>query len=326
MVVDSVALTSITLIHGSEEVLADRALSLELDKRQNYERTILDGTELVPGKFAEAIAPSLFAENRVVVIRALHEAPIEIIEEIETDLAQADPNVHLIFIHGGGNKAKGFIDRLKKAKAQVITCEPLKKVADKESFIKNEFAEVGRKISTNAVTALIDATGSDMRELAAACRQIAFDVAATKEVIDEEDISNFYQGRVEASGFDVADAAIAGDTTGALIALRNALDTGTDPVMIIAATASAVRTLAKVAGEPRNANPYQLASKLGLAPWQIEKARKSISRWSPQLIKFSIQELAAADVAVKGGESDPIYAVERCILAIAGKVAGKASV
>jgi DNA polymerase-3 subunit delta len=215
---------------------------------------------------------------------------------------------------------------LKKAKASVITCEPLKKVSDKESFIKNEFKEAGRKVSSAAISALIDATGSDMRELAASCRQIAFDVAASKEVIDEGDIANFYQGRVEASGFDVADAVIAGDETGALIALRNALDTGTDPVMIIAATASSVRTIAKVAGEPRNANPYQLASKLGLAPWQIEKARKSISRWSPQLIKFSIQELAAADVAVKGGESDPIYAVERCVLAIAGKVAGKASV
>ena len=320
------ALAQVTLIHGSEEVLAERALDLELDKRAEFERTFLAGDELTTGRFAETIAPSLFAEKRVVVIRALHEAPSEIVEEIERDLEIADPNVHLIFIHGGGNKAKGFVDRLKKSKALVISCEPLKKVSDKESFIKNEFKEAGRKVSPAAISALIDATGSDMRELAASCRQIAFDVAASKEVIDEGDIANFYQGRVEASGFDVADAVIAGDETGALIALRNALDTGTDPVMIIAATASSVRTIAKVAGEPRNANPYQLASKLGLAPWQIEKARKSISRWSPQLIKFSIQELAAADVAVKGGESDPIYAVERCVLAIAGKVAGKASV
>ena len=326
MVVDPVALAQVTLIHGSEEVLAERALDLELDKRAEFERTFLAGDELTTGRFAETIAPSLFAEKRVVVIRALHEAPSEIVEEIERDLEIADPNVHLILIHGGGNKAKGFVDRLKKTKASVITCEPLKKVSDKESFIKNEFKEAGRKVSPAAISALIDATGSDMRELAASCRQIAFDVAASKEVIDEGDIANFYQGRVEASGFDVADAVIAGDETGALIALRNALDTGTDPVMIIAATASSVRTIAKVAGEPRNANPYQLASKLGLAPWQIEKARKSISRWSPQLIKFSIQELAAADVAVKGGESDPIYAVERCVLAIAGKVAGKASV
>ena len=326
MVVDPVALAQVTLIHGSEEVLAERALELELDNRPEFEQTFLAGAELTTGRFSETIAPSLFAEKRVVVIRALHEAPSEIVEEIERDLEIADPNVHLIFIHGGGNKAKGFVDRLKKAKASVITCEPLKKVSDKESFIKNEFKEAGRKVSPAAISALIDATGSDMRELAASCRQIAFDVAASKEVIDEGDIANFYQGRVEASGFDVADAVIAGDETGALIALRNALDTGTDPVMIIAATASSVRTIAKVAGEPRNANPYQLASKLGLAPWQIEKARKSISRWSPQLIKFSIQELAAADVAVKGGESDPIYAVERCVLAIAGKVAGKASV
>ena len=106
VVVDPVALAPVTLIHGSEEVLAERALDAELGKRQEYERTFLAGAELAPGRFAEAIAPSLFAEKRVVVIRALHDAPTEIIEEIEGDLEIVDPNVHLIFIHGGGNKAK----------------------------------------------------------------------------------------------------------------------------------------------------------------------------------------------------------------------------
>ena len=317
------ALAELILIHGSEEVLADRALAEALTARVEFERTTLNGDEIELGRYSEVIAPSLFADKRVVVIRDLQDVQAEVAEEIIHSLDQLDPNLHLIFIHRGGVKGKGLVEKIKKAKAEVITCEPMKKITDKQTFVREEFARHGRKISSGGVSALIDATGSDMRELAAACSQIAFDTIASKATIDEDDIAKYYQGRVEATGFDVADAAVAGDPQGALIALRNALDSGTDPIMIISAIATSVRTIAKVSGAPRNANPYQLASSLKLAPWQIEKARRQMSKWAPGMITFSIKELARADLAVKGAEADPIYALERTVVAIAKKVAGK---
>ena len=316
------ALAHLLLIHGSEEVLADRALATSLAARDGFERTILEASDLEPGRFSDAIAPSLFAEKRVIVIKDLQDLDSEIGEEVEAAIDLLDENLHLIAIHRGGVKGKGLLDRLKKSEAEVISCDAIKKASEKEEFVRSEFARLGRKISADAVSALIDATGSDMREVAAACSQIAFDTNAGKAMIDASDIAQYYQGRVEATGFDVADATVAGNPTAALVALRNALDTGTDPVMIVSALASSVRTLAKVGSAPRNANAYQLASSLGLAPWQIEKARRQLSRWSPQLISFSIKELAQADIAIKGGEADPIYALERSVLAIAKRVAG----
>ena len=316
------ALAHLLLIHGSEEVLADRALATSLAARDGFERTILEASDMEPGRFSDAIAPSLFAEKRVIVIKDLQDLDSEIGEEVEAAIELLDENLHLIAIHRGGVKGKGLLDRLKKSKAEVISCDAIKKASEKEEFVRSEFARLGRKISADAVSALIDATGSDMREVAAACSQIAFDTNAGKAMIDASDIAQYYQGRVEATGFDVADATVAGNPTAALVALRNALDTGTDPVMIVSALASSVRTLAKVGSAPRNANAYQLASSLGLAPWQIEKARRQLSRWSPQLISFSIKELAQADIAIKGGEADPIYALERSVLAIAKRVAG----
>jgi DNA polymerase-3 subunit delta len=128
---------------------------------------------------------------------------------------------------------------------------------------------------------------------------------------------------VQATGFDVADATLAGDSKAALISLRNALDTGVDPIMILAAVTSSIRALAKVSGAPRGANAFQLAGSLGLAPWQIDKARRQLGKWTPALIAFSIGELAKADVAIKGAEADPLYALERSVLAIAGKVGRK---
>ena len=317
------ALSPILLIHGGESVLADRALAEALALRADFERTVLDGSGLELGRYGEAVAPSLFADKRVVVIKDLQDVVSEVQEEIESLFDQIDLNLHLIFIHKGGVKGKGLLDKIKKLKPEIVTCEPMKKASDKEEFVRQEFSRHGRKISSGAVTALVDATGSDMRELAAACSQISFDTNAGKAVIDEDDIAKYYQGRIEATGFDVADATLAGNPTAALIALRNALDSGTDPIMIVSALTSSIRALAKVSGAPRNANAFQLAGSLGLAPWQIDKARRQLSKWSPALIAFSVQELSKADVAIKGAEADPLYALERSVVSIATKVGGR---
>ena len=313
-------LNPILLIHGGEVALSDRALESAIEARRDFERTTLVGVELEYGRYGEAVAPSLFAEKRLVVVKDLQDAPAEVGEEIIALFDDLDPNLHLIFVHKGGVKGKGLVEKLKKLKAEVILCEPLKRQSDKADFVKNEFARHGRKISSDAISALVSATGNDTRELAAACSQIAFDTNAGKAMIDEEDIANYYQGRVEATGFDVADAVMVGDSRSALAALRNAIDTGTDPVMIVAALASAVRTLAKVSDVPRQAKSFELAGSLGLAPWQIDKARRQLSKWRPGMIAFAIGELATADIGVKGGSADPQYALERAVLAISAAV------
>lgn len=314
-------LNQIILIHGPESVLADRALGELLAMRPDYEKTVLDGGQLDSGRYTETVAPSLFADKRVVIVKELQDVVSEVQEEIENQFAHLEPNLHLIFIHKGGVKGKALLEKIKKLKPEIISCESMKKAGDKESFVREEFARHGRKISSAAVTALVDATGSDTRELAAACSQISFDTNAGKAVIDEEDIAKYYQGRVEATGFDVADATLSGNPQAALIALRNALETGTDPVMIVSALTSSVRTLAKVSGAPRNANAFSLAGSLGLAPWQIDKARRQLTKWTPALIAYSAQELSKADVAIKGAEADPLYALERTVVAIASNVA-----
>ncbi|MEJ0014294.1 MAG: hypothetical protein WDN07_01545 [Actinomycetota bacterium] len=45
---------------------------------------------------------------------------------------------------------------------------------------------LGRKISTDAVQAIVDALGSDMRELSGVCSQLASDVIAGKAITIED--------------------------------------------------------------------------------------------------------------------------------------------
>ncbi len=129
-------------------------------------------------------------------------------------------------------------------------------------------------------------------------------------------MEKFQQGRIETSGYDVADATLDGKTDQALIALRQALQTGVDPVLIITALSGSIRTLAKVSGANRGAKSFELASSLGLPPWQIDKARRQLGGWTPSTLAGAVVALAQADADIKGAASDPIYALERTVIAI----------
>jgi len=308
---------SIYLILGPESALAERALTkLQAElKDEKCEVTTLFAGDTIVGDIADALAPSLFSERRALIIRDLQDLPEDNRAEITRYIESPDHLTTLIFVHKGGVKGKALIDAIKKVKPQIIACEALKKEAEKSDFVKALFLDLGRKASPAAVAALVGALGNDLRELAGAVTQISVDAPAG--VIDELMVDKFHQGRIETTGFDVADATLDGNLPAALIALRSALETGTDPVMITSAIASSLRSLAKVSGANRNQKSFELAGALGMAPWQIDKARRQLNRWNPGQIADAVGAIAMADAEVKGAASDPIYALEKAVTKIA---------
>ena len=304
------------LILGSEAALADRALSKILAqlKVEKAEVTTISAGDAVVGDISDALAPSLFSERRALIIKDLQDLPEESRDEITRYLPEPDATTTLIFVHKGGVKGKALLDAIKKVKPEIIACELLKKDAEKEQFVKDLFLDSGRKASPGAVAALVGALGGDMRELQQAVSQIALDAPAG--VIDEKYIDEFHQGRIETTGFDVADATIDGNLPTALISLRSAIETGTDPVMVTSAIASALRSLAKVSGSASGAKSFELAGQLGMAPWQIDKARRQLQGWTPRALSKAVQAIALADAQVKGAATDPIYALEKAVATI----------
>jgi DNA polymerase-3 subunit delta len=311
-VADSVGLV---LIQGAEGLLADRAISKILATNPAATITTLIADELEVGTITDSLAPSLFGDARIVVIKEIQDLITDCSDEIIEYLSDPDESLNLVLWHKGGVKGKALVDKVKKAGAELISAEAIKKDSDKAEFVRGEFKNLGRKISTEAVQALIDALGSDLRELGGACSQLASDVQDGK-LIDEDDVAAYQRGRIETTGYDVADAVLDGKTALALISLRNAINTGTDPVLIVSAIAASIRTMAKVSGASRGLKSYDLASQLGLAPWQIDKARRQLSGWSENALARSVITLAQADADIKGAAADPAYALERAIITI----------
>jgi len=306
----------LTLIQGGESILADRAIASLLAKKPQATVTQLECSEIEVGAITDALAPSLFGEDRILVLREIQELAQDLQDEVSEFCSNPDPTVELVLWHKGGVKGKALLDKIKKLKPEMIAVDAIKKDGEKAQFVHDEFARAGRKVTVDAVQALVDSLGSDLRELSGAASQLASDVASGK-TIGVEDVEKFQQGRVETTGFDVADATLDGKTDLALITLRQALVTGVDPVLITSALASSIRTLAKVSGSNKGVKSFELASSLGLPPWQIDKARRQLQGWTPATLSYAVVTLAEADAQIKGAAADPGYALERAILEIA---------
>ena len=268
--------------------------------------------DLAAGELASLTSPSLFGGGGVVVIRAAQDAGKDVADEITRYVADPAPDVVLIVTHAGGAKGKALLASLKKTPGPVtvIDCPKITRFSDRLDFMRGEFRRAGRVADEGGLRALLDAVGSDLREIAAACSQLASDVEGH---IGQEAVARYYQGRAEASGFTVSDRAVEGRLADALEQLRWALATGVPPVLITSALAQGIRLLGRVGAAPRGKNSAALAAEVGAPPWKVDRVRQQLRGWAPAGVAHALQVVAEADAQIKGEAASPDFALERAV-------------
>ncbi|GLW53163.1 DNA polymerase III subunit delta [Kitasatospora phosalacinea] len=311
-------LAPLTVAVGQEELLLDRAVAevVAAARAADPETDVRDLAPgaLQPGQWAELTTPSLFAERKVIVVRAAQDLSADSVKELKAYLESPAEEVITVLVHAGGAKGKGLLDAAKKAGAREVACAKLTKASEKLAFIRNEFRTLGRAATPEACQTLLDALGSDLRELSAACSQLTADVEGP---IDETAVATYYSGRAEATGFEVADLAVTGRAAEALERLRWALAVGQPPTGITYALASGVRSIGRLASAGRNLRPGDLARELGMPPWKVDRVRQQMRGWTGDGVAAALTAVAEADAAVKGGSDDPAYALERAVVSVA---------
>ena len=241
--------TRLHLVLGDEELLVERAVAAVLRQARKQAGTDdvpvdrLRAGEVSTSELAELLSPSLFADERVVVLEAAGEAGKDAATLIATAAADLPPGTLLVVVHSGGGRAKALADQLKKLGAEVHPCARITKPAERADFVRREFRALKAKVGDDTVTAVLDAVGSDLRELAAVCSQL---VADTDGTVDVAAVRRYHSGKAEVKGFDIADKAVVGDVSGAAEALRWAMMSGEPHVVLADALAEAVHTIARV--------------------------------------------------------------------------------
>lgn len=310
--------TGLHLILGDEELLVERAVAAVLREARASAGTgdvpvdRLRAGEVSTSELAELLSPSLFADERVVVLEAAAEAGKDAVAVIEAAAADLPDGTMLVVAHSGGGRAKALAGQLKKLGAQVHPCARITKASERADFVRREFRSLRVKVGDDTVTAVLDAVGSDLRELASSCSQL---VADTGGDVDAAAVRRYHSGKAEVKGFDIADKAVVGDVAGAAESLRWAMMSGEPHVVLADALAEAVHTIARVG--PLSGDPYRLAGELGMPPWRVQKAQKQARRWSRDSVAEAMRLVATLNADVKGAAADADYALETAVRKVA---------
>jgi DNA polymerase III subunit delta len=314
--------SSLHLVLGDEELLVERAVADVLRSVRKRAGTTdvpvnrMRAGEVSTYELAELLSPSLFADERIVVLEAAADAGKEAAAVIASAAAELPPGTVLVVVHSGGGRAKALAKELQSLGAAVHPCARITKVAERIDFVRKEFRALRVKVDERTVTALLDAVGSDVRELASACSQL---VADTGGAVDVAAVRRYHSGKAEVKGFDIADKAVAGDVEGAAEALRWAMMRGEPLVVLADALAEAVHASGRVG--PLSGDPYRLAAQLGMPPWRVQKAQKQARRWSRDTVATAMKVVAALNADVKGAAADADYALESAVRRVAELVA-----
>ncbi|MCW2679944.1 MAG: holA [Frankiales bacterium] len=309
-------LVPLTLVVGDEELLVGRAVTavVRAAREADPDVDVRDVTagEVGRGDLDDMLSPSLFGERRVLVVRAAQDLAKDVAAELQACAADLPDDVHVVVVHAGGAKGKALLTALTAMKPRRVEAPKITKFGERRDFVRRELRADGRAVEEEAVAALLEAVGNDLRELSSAAAQL---LADTSGPITAETVARYHRGRAESSGFTVADRAVDGDLAGALELARWGQSAGLAPVLVTSALASTLRSMALVASAGR-APAHQLAAQLGMPPWKVEKTQRQARGWRPEGLSAALTAVAVADGEVKGAAVDQEYAVERLLLSV----------
>ncbi|WP_416210166.1 DNA polymerase III subunit delta [Frankia sp. Cr1] len=310
------ALPRLVLIAGDEELLVARGIRDVVDAARVHDAQV-EIVDRAPGELTDSdvvdlSSSSMFGGLRIVVVRGAQELADDLRDALLAYLARPLDDVVLVVVHSGAVRNRKLADAVKTAGGRVIPAARITRPRDRHDFVAAEIRRLGGQIGSGAVKALVDAVGGDLRELAAVCDQLVTDSGG---LVNEAVVALYHRGRAEATGFTVADAAIAGDLAQALTALRQTLGSGVPPVLVVSAVTTGLRDLARVSAAA-GGSAWEVARALGMPDWKVERSQRAAQAWSDAGLARAMRAAGAADAAVKGGAVDPAYGLERLVAEI----------
>lgn len=306
------------------EFLAERMRTRAVDAVRasdpECEITVTPGGTLGPSELLGLTSPSLFSASTAVVVTDLQDIAEGPADELVAYVADPSAEVALVLVHGGGQKGKKLLDALRSASAVTeAKVEAPKYEREFVGWVRGESRELGAPMDEAAATLLVQAVGQDLRALAGAVDQLA----VTREgsgPIALDVVRQYFGGRADVRGYEIADAAIDGQFDVALERVRWAETAKVPATYITTALASGLRSLAKLAdadGKDKRLSEADIAKFVGAPPFKIRSLRQQLRGWSTEGLAHALRAVASTDVDIKSGDTDPAYAVERLVLQIA---------
>jgi DNA polymerase-3 subunit delta len=303
-----------------------RAVAAVLAEDPSCEITTASAASLTSGEFVALTSPSLFSAASAVVLTDLRDIDEGPAAELLEYAAAPAAEVAVILMHPGGQKGRKLLDSL--AVHGSVTQKKLDAPEwerDYVAWVRGEAREIGASMDAAAATLLVQAVGQDLRALAGAVDQLATTLdysmvppaQSGRGTITAEEVQRYFGGRADVRGYEIADAAIDGRIDVALERVRWAEASRVAAPIITSALAAGLRSLAKYADVPPGASDAEVAKLVGVSPFKLKVLRQQMRGWDTPSLAKALAAAASADLALKSGEADAAYAVERLVLQIA---------
>jgi DNA polymerase III subunit delta len=267
--------------------------------------TEVDGGAWQGSELQDLATPSLFGEQRALLVTDAKALSKEAVAELRAYLDAPDPEAPLVL-------ACTVADRGKPPAALVKAVEAVGQVRqvaiprkELEGWLVQRAASAGVRLSPPAARALAEIVGPDAGQLVAALDQVA---DAFGSEIGPVQVHQQFRGLGEQKTWDLCDRAFAKDLPGAIRSLRSIEEAGDEAIMVLGGIASRLRDLIKVRALPPRTPPAVAAKQAGLRfEWQARRYQQQAANFTPEDLVRLHERITDADRALKsGGTADVV--------------------
>lgn len=242
---------------------------------------------------------SLFAARKAVVVRQA-----ELLRGDESALPgyvkDPTPGVTLVLVAAKLDKRKAVWKKLFEA-ADVVLAEPLKR-KDLKPFVRNELHRRGLELEDDAVDALIDRVGADLRRLMGEVDKL--EAYAQGRRLTSDAVEELLGHGFARPLYELADAYGERRTAHALELIEQALDQGEAPLRILATLHRALRQLRAARALHAARTPREEIARRLLPPtmaFKLESLLRSARGWDQPALARATLLLDRADRGIKTG-------------------------
>jgi len=289
--------------------IANAALSDTLLREFNDSVFSLAGGD-VRSAIAAAEQLPMMSSRRVVRIKDFAKLPEAEEETLLSYLTRPVESSVVIFIADDIDKRKKLARTLMTGAA--FEFQPLK-MPELTAWTRARLKELKTEIEPQALQRLIEIVASDLNTLANELGKLA--AAAMPSGLITSDLINALSIRSrEHQNYELTDHLLSRNGRGALRTLKDLLDDGVEPLMLIGLIAGTYRRLA-LAREllARGASQGEIFSEIRMPPFKQRDYLSIVSRFDSGTLARRIKRIAAADLAIKTSKATPRMQVEMLV-------------
>ena len=287
----------VVLLWGEDPFLLRDAASDLLGEVRPVE---VDGRQWEGGETSDLATPSLFGEERALVVTGCRRLPARALEELKEYLRAPAPGVTLALLADVAERgsAPAALAKLVKPVGEVRHVAVGRK--ELAGWVAGRAVRHGADLAPDGARALIETVGEAPAVLDSALQQLA--VAYPGARVDRPMVLEQFRGFGEQQVWDLCDRAFGRDAGGSMRSLRALLAGRYDPLVILGGLASRLRDLIRVKALPDRMPPADVARAAGLRfEWQGRRYREQARGFSMHELLRLHARVVEADRVLKSG-------------------------